>query len=113
MPADRAHPADLAHPAATADRDFLDEICAAAGWWGTQRTWRVTSSHTGGGVIAAFEEAVAWQVGPDAHALALPSATAALKTALEITGVGPGARVGVPALDWTATSAVLRALGAR
>jgi DegT/DnrJ/EryC1/StrS aminotransferase family len=113
MPADHAHATDPSHRAATADRAFLDEVCAAVGWWGAQRTWRVTSSHTGGGVIAAFEEAVARQVGPDAHALALPSATAALKTALEITGVGSGARVGVPALDWTATGAVLRTLGAR
>lgn len=106
-------PAEHAHPAAIADRDFLDEVSAAVRWWRAQRTWRVTSSHTGGGVIEAFEEAVAQQVRPDAHALALPSATAALKTALEVTGVGPGDRVGVPALDWTATGAVLRALGAR
>ena len=106
-------PADHGHPAAVADRDFVDDVTAAVRWWRAQRTWRVTSSHTGGGVISAFEEAVAQQVGPEAYALALPSGTAALKTALEITGVGPGDQVGVPALDWTATGAVLRALGAR
>ena len=106
-------PADQAHLAAVADRDFLRIMSAAVEWWTAQRTWRVSSSHTGGGVIAAFESAVASQVGPGTHALALPSATAALRTALEVTGVGPGDRIGVPALDWTAATAVVRALGAR
>ncbi len=46
-------------------------------------------------------------------ALALPSATAALTTALQILGIGPGVLVGVPAVDWTATGAATRALGAR
>ena len=86
-----------------ADREFIEALSAATAWWATQRTWQVSSSHTGGGVIAAFESAVAAAVGPEAQALALPSATAALATALEILGVGPGDLVGVPAVDWTAT----------
>jgi len=105
--------ADQAHLAAVADRDFIEDLSAALNWWAAQHTWRVSSSHTGGGVIAAFESAVASHIGPGAHALALPSATAALRTALEIAGVGRGDKVGVPALDWTAASAAVRALGAR
>ena len=108
-----ADPADLPHRADVADRELIEMLSAATAWWATQRTWQVSSSHTGGGVIAAFESAVAGRVGPDARALALPSATAALATGLEILGVGPGDLVGVPAVDWTATCAVVRALGAR
>jgi dTDP-4-amino-4,6-dideoxygalactose transaminase len=104
---------DLPHLADVADREFIEMLSAATAWWATQRTGQVSSSHTGGGVIAAFESAVADSVGPDARALALPSATAALVTALEIFGVGRGDLVGVPAVDWTATGAVARALGAR
>jgi hypothetical protein len=112
-PADLTYPADLPHQADVADRELIEVLSAAAAWWATQRTWQVSSSHTGGGVIAAFESAVAASVGPGARALALPSATAALATALEILGIGPGDLIGVPAVDWTATGAVARALGAR
>ena len=71
----------------------------------------MTSSHTGGGVIAAFEDAVARTVARNAHALAMPSATTALATALRALGVAPGSTIGVPALDWNATNAVARAIG--
>jgi hypothetical protein len=104
---------DLPHQADVADREFIEVLSAAMAWWATQRTWQVSSSYTGGGVIAAFESAVATAVGPRARALALPSGTAALATALKSVGVGPGDLVGVPAVDWTATRAVTRALGAR
>jgi hypothetical protein len=107
MPADPAP-----HRAAVADRDLLSQVTAATRWWASQRTWRVSSSHTGGGVIEALEAAVAAAVAPDARALALPSGTSALLAALAAAGVGPGDRVGVPAVDWTATGAVLRVLGA-
>jgi DegT/DnrJ/EryC1/StrS aminotransferase family protein len=113
MRADEPGPDGLPHRADVADREFIKTISAATAWWTTQHTWQVSSSHTGGGVIAAFESAVAAAVGPSARALALPSATAALATALEIVGVGEGDLVGVPAVDWTAASAVLRAVGAR
>ena len=112
MPADPLPALPLPHRAATADRDLLAQVSAAVGWWAGQRTWQVSSSHTGGGVIAALESAVAAAVAPGARALALPSGTAALLAALVAAGVGPGDRVGVPAADWTASGAVLRLLGA-
>ncbi len=95
MRADRAHRADVA------DRELLMDIDAACRWWNTQRTWRVSSSYTGGGVIARLEESVASRVAGDAIGLALPSATAALVTALRAIRVTPGSTLGVPAVDWT------------
>jgi DegT/DnrJ/EryC1/StrS aminotransferase family len=100
------------HQARVADRDLLVQLAKATRWWARQHTRRVSSSHTGGGVIEALEAAVAARVAPDAHALALPSGTAALSASLAAAGVGAGDRVGVPAVDWTASGAVLRALGA-
>lgn len=97
--------------AAVVDRDLLDQLRGATRWWAAQRTWRVSSSHTGGGVIEALEAAIAAEVAPGAHALALPSGTAAMITALTAVGVRRGDQVGVPAVDWNA-SAVLRAVGA-
>jgi hypothetical protein len=103
--------AEPPHRADVADRNLLDDIAAAAAWWAAQRTWRVSSSHTGGGVIAALEDAVASKVGGGSHALALPSATVALATALQVVGAKPRSTVGVPSLDWGATDAVARSLG--
>jgi hypothetical protein len=105
--------ADAAHRADIADCDLLSDIAAACRWWGTQRTWLVSSSYTGGGVIAALEQFVARRVARDATALALPSATAALVTALRAVGLQPGATIGVPALNWTGAGAAARSLGLR
>jgi hypothetical protein len=102
--------AEPPHRADIADHDLLDDVACAAAWWAQQRVWRVTSSHTGGGVIAALEEAVASRVASGAHALALPSATIALAIALEAVGVEPGSAIGVPALDWSAAAGLTRAL---
>jgi hypothetical protein len=98
--------------AADVDHELLGQLMRATRWWAEQPTWRVSSSHTGGGVIEALETFVAAEVAPDARALALPSGTAALLTALKAVGVRWGDRVGVPAVDWTASAAVLGALGA-
>lgn len=102
---------DKAHPVEVADRDLLADITAACRWWAAQRTWQVSSSFTGGGVIAAFERIVACFVARDAAALALPSATIALVTALRTIGAKPGTTVGVPALGWAGLRATARALG--
>src|SRR6516165_8160320 len=102
--------AEPPHRADIADHDLLDDVACAAAWWAQQRVWRVTSSHTGGGVITALEEAVASRVASGAHALALPSATIALAIALEAVGVEPGSAIGVPALDWSAAAGLTRAL---
>ncbi|HWF79293.1 MAG TPA: DegT/DnrJ/EryC1/StrS family aminotransferase, partial [Streptosporangiaceae bacterium] len=99
------------HPVGIADRDLLADVTAACRWWAAQRTWQVSSSFTGGGVIAAFERLVARCVARDAAALALPSATVALVTALRAIGAEPGTTVGVPALGWTGARAAARVLG--
>jgi hypothetical protein len=104
---------DVPHQAGVADREFLGELTAACKWWSRQRTWRVTSSFTGGGVIAEFEHLVARRVARDALALALPSATAALVTGLRALNVAPGAVIGVPALDGIAARAAAGLLGIR
>jgi hypothetical protein len=100
------------HSAAEADRVFLAQLAAATRWWARQRTWRVSSSHTGGGVIQALETMTAASVAPDALGLALPSGTSAMVTALMALGAGPGDKVGVPAIDWPASGAILDAIGA-
>lgn len=46
------------------------------------------------------------------HALAVTSGTAALVTALQALGIGPGAEVIVPAYTWIATAAAVVAVGA-
>lgn len=102
---------DKAHPVEIADRDLLADVTAACRWWAAQRTWQVSSSFTGGGVIAAFERIVAYRVAADAVALALPSATVALVTALCAIGAKPGTTVGVPALGWSGLRAAARVLG--
>ncbi len=92
-------------------RELIADIADAAAWWATQETWRVSSSHTGGGVIAAFESGVVHAVGQDALALALPNATTALATALRALGICAGATIGVPSLDWNGTAATAHAAG--
>jgi hypothetical protein len=104
---------DVPHRADIADRDLLEEISAACQWWRRQRTWLVSSSFTGGGVIEAFEHLVAGRVAAGALGLALPSGTAALVTALRAAGIRPGATIGVPALGWTAAGAAASALCVR
>ncbi len=105
--------AEVAHRADVADRELLGEIAAACQWWSRQRTWRVSSSFTGGGVVAALEQLVAIRVARDALALALPSVTDALATALRALGVPPGATIGVPALDWVTARAAASLLSIR
>jgi len=105
--------ADVPHRADIADRELLGDLAEACHWWSNQSTWRVSSSYTGGGVIAEFECLVGRQVAGDAVALALPSATAALVTALRALGIPPGATIGVPALDWVTAGAAASLLGIR
>jgi hypothetical protein len=94
------------------DHELLGQLTRAARWWAEQPAWRVSSSHTGGGAIETLESFVAAEVAADARALAMPSGTAALLAALQAVGVRRGDRVGVPAVDWSASAAVLGALGA-
>jgi hypothetical protein len=105
----RAEPAPLAD---AVDVEMLGALHRAGEWWRRQPTWHVSSSHTGGGVVAALERAVAQATG-GRRALALPSGTAAVAAALRALGLQRGDCIGVPELDWTATNAVASALGLR
>jgi dTDP-4-amino-4,6-dideoxygalactose transaminase len=98
-------PTAAPHSAAVADADLLARIRAACDWWETQSVWRPTSSITGGGAVEAFEDGVA------PYCVALPSATSALRLAMQVHGLGPGCTIGVPELDWTSTLAVAREIG--
>jgi dTDP-4-amino-4,6-dideoxygalactose transaminase len=71
-----------------------------------------TSSVTGDGAVAAAEALLSGCYGGRA-VLLLPSGTHGLQVALRVLGVGPGAEVLVPALDWPSAHAAVRALGAR
>lgn len=66
---------------------------------------------TTGPKTAAFEKAFAEAVGAQ-YALAVNSCTAALHLAAEAVGVGPGDKVVVPTMTFTATAEVVRYLGA-
>ena len=65
---------------------------------------------TTGNRALEFEAAFAEQVGSK-FALAVNSCTAALHLACEAAGIGPGSRVVVPTLTFTATAEVIRYLG--
>lgn len=67
---------------------------------------------TTGPRVAAFEEEFQEALGGAIHAIAVNSATAALHLGLEALGVGPGDKVIVPTLTFTATAEVIRYLGA-
>jgi dTDP-4-amino-4,6-dideoxygalactose transaminase len=66
---------------------------------------------TTGRMALDFESNFAKAIGAK-HALAVNSCTAALHLALEAVGVGPGQKVLVPSLTFTATAEVVRYLGA-
>ena len=62
--------------------------------------------------VAAFEQAIAEQVGV-AHAVAVTNCTAALQMALLALGVGPGDLVVVGAYSWPTTANVVELCGAQ
>lgn len=64
-----------------------------------------------GQVTADFEAAFAARIGA-AHAVAVSSCTAGLHLALFARGIGPGARVAVPAMTHVATAHAVELLGA-
>jgi dTDP-4-amino-4,6-dideoxygalactose transaminase len=70
--------------------------------------WLTTGEH-----CRAFERSFGELLGPDVHAVAVNSGTAALHLALEAVGIGPGDLVVTSAYTFTATAAVVRHLGAR
>lgn len=83
---------------------------ALARWEATAPT-APTSSVLGSGAIAAAEMAFS-QMHDRRPALLLPSATYALRVALEVLGVSPGDEVLCPVIDWSAAFAAITSLGA-
>jgi dTDP-4-amino-4,6-dideoxygalactose transaminase len=61
---------------------------------------------------ARFAEFLTGASGETVHAIAVNSCTSALHLALEACGIGPGDRVLVPVMTFTATAEVVRYLGA-
>jgi hypothetical protein len=98
------------------DTARLDQLARAVAAW-LERPWpsSPTSSVSGGGAIAQLEGELARLVAPagDAHGLLLPAATYGLRVALEAVGVGPGAEVVLPVIDWPSSYAAVLSLGAR
>ncbi len=66
---------------------------------------------TAGPQVEAFE-AVIKQVTGAAHAVAISNGTSALKLLYQVAGIGPGKRVGVPAITFVATATQASLLGA-
>lgn len=93
------------------DRQVIDGALAALWWWSVQDPPRPTSSVTGGGAIAAVEQALGRLVGVR-HVLALPNATFALRVAVLAAGIEPGDEVLVSGLDWPAGRAAVASCGA-
>ena len=82
-----------------------DEIAAVA--HAMRSGWVTTGPET-----RAFEQEFADYLGGGVQAIAVNSATAGLHLALEAIGIGPGDEVIAPTLTFTATTEVIRYLGA-
>jgi dTDP-4-amino-4,6-dideoxygalactose transaminase len=93
------------------DSAWLDLVVAAVEDWRTSPYTAPTSSLSGRGAISAFESAFSERVG-GRDALLLPSATFALRLALQTLGVGPGDEVIVPVVDWPSSYDAVTSLGA-
>ncbi|MCL0065854.1 DegT/DnrJ/EryC1/StrS aminotransferase family protein [Dehalococcoidia bacterium] len=78
---------------------YVEEVLLS-GWWGY------------GPVARCLEELFVQWCGPDSHALALSSCTAALHLALIAAGIGPGDEVIVPALTFVSTATAVVQAGA-
>lgn len=106
---DRAQPGT--GPAAHPDRQWLTRVRAALDAWERTPAARPTSSVLGGGAIAAAEAQFS-ALHDGRPALLLPSATYALRVALQAVGVGPADEVLCSVLDWPSSLAAAASLGA-
>jgi hypothetical protein len=100
-------PGHPAHP----DRSWIDLVRSALDSWATADPPSPTSSVLGGGAIAAAEAAFSEQH-ERRPALLLPSATYALRVALQVVGVAQGDEVICGAVDWPSGYAAILSLGA-
>jgi hypothetical protein len=98
-------------PAANPDQQWLARVRAALEAWERTPAARPTSSVLGGGAIAAAEARFS-ALHDDRPALLLPSATYALRVALQVVGVGLADEVLCPVLDWPSSLAAVTSLGA-
>jgi dTDP-4-amino-4,6-dideoxygalactose transaminase len=97
-----------AHP----DRAWIETVRSALDRWATTNSGSPTSSILGGGAIAAAEAAFS-ELHAARPALLLPSATYALRVALQAGGVVPGDEVICGEIDWASGYAAVSSLGAR
>lgn len=95
------------HPDAQQIRDLMADLTA----WLDIDVYDPTSQVTGGGAIR-FAEHTFSNLHSGRPSVLLPSATFGMRTSLIAAGVKPGQRVLIPAVDWTATLAAVRAIGA-
>lgn len=96
-----------AHP----DRGWIETVRSALDRWAATSSGSPTSSVLGGGAIAAAEAAFS-ELHAGRPALLLPSATYALRVALQAAGAVPGDEVICGAIDWPAGYAAISSLGA-
>jgi len=93
------------------DRAWIETIRSALDRWATTNSGSPTSSILGGGAIAAAEAAFS-ELHAARPALLLPSASYALRVALQAGGVTPGDEVICGAIDWPSGYAAVSSLGA-
>lgn len=99
-------------PAEHPDEEWIGAVIADLQTWIRERRASTpTSQITGGGAVGHVEERLTTDL-DGRPALLQPSATWALWVALRILGVRAGDEVLVPRYDWSASSAVVLALGA-
>jgi hypothetical protein len=95
------------HPDAEQVRDLIANLTA----WLDIEVHDPTSQITGGGAVR-YAEGLFSDLHGARPSAALPSATLGMRATLLAVGVSPGQRVLLPAIDWTATLAAVRAIGA-
>lgn len=94
------------------DREWLAGVVKDLEAWLDEQVSTPTSQLVGGGAVAQGEKRLS-ALHDGRPALLMPSATYALWVALRTLGVRPGDEVLIPQHDWTASLAVVSALGAR
>jgi len=93
------------------DRAWIETVRSALDRWTAANPASPTSSVLGGGAIAAAEAAFS-ELHAGRPALLLPSASYALRIALQAAGVVPGDEVICGAIDWPSGYAAVASLGA-
>jgi dTDP-4-amino-4,6-dideoxygalactose transaminase len=93
------------------DRAWIETVRSALDRWAATNSGAPTSSVLGSGAIAAAEAAFS-EMHAGRPALLLPSASYALRVALQAGGVVPGDEVICGAIDWPSGYAAVRSLGA-